>query len=49
MVGNTVSFDVTKWKTNMHLAQSVHIDAFALIIAYGRLDIDKQIRYAHGY
>ncbi|KAK3690444.1 glycosyl hydrolase family 71-domain-containing protein [Podospora appendiculata] len=53
MVGNTVGFDVATWKTNMQLAQTAHIDAFALNIdafalniAYGFTDNEKQIGYA---
>ncbi|KAH6842747.1 mutanase [Chaetomium sp. MPI-CAGE-AT-0009] len=34
MVGNTASFEVSDWISNMNLAKDAHIDAFALNIAY---------------
>ncbi|KAG7291440.1 hypothetical protein NEMBOFW57_001459 [Staphylotrichum longicolle] len=43
MVGNTVSFDGASWTHQMNLAQNAHIDAFALNIAYGWKDNEKQI------
>ncbi|PNP37744.1 hypothetical protein TGAMA5MH_10345 [Trichoderma gamsii] len=34
MVGNTQSFDLVDWETNIKIAQNYHVDAFALNMAY---------------
>ncbi|KAH9230227.1 glycoside hydrolase family 18 protein [Colletotrichum gloeosporioides 23] len=46
MVGNTETFDITKWRDNIALAQQAHIDAFALNIAHGWKYNDEQIANA---
>lgn len=46
MVGNTESFGVSDWATNIRLAQAAHIDAFALNIAHGWGHNDDQIKNA---
>ncbi|KAF7182531.1 hypothetical protein CNMCM7691_002102 [Aspergillus felis] len=46
MVGNTASFGVADWTTNMNLAMEAHIDAFALNIAAGWAGNDVQIANA---
>ncbi|KAK3371127.1 glycosyl hydrolase family 71-domain-containing protein [Lasiosphaeria ovina] len=46
MVGNTGSFDTAKWAANINLAHQAHIDAFALNIAYGWADNEKQVQHA---
>ncbi|KAK4097654.1 glycoside hydrolase family 18 protein [Parathielavia hyrcaniae] len=46
MVGNTASFDVARWTDNINLAKQAHIDAFALNIAYGWEDNEKQLSNA---
>ncbi|TGO10087.1 hypothetical protein BTUL_0144g00010 [Botrytis tulipae] len=45
-VGNTPSFTQADWATNIALAKSVHIDAFALNMAQGDSTNDAQIPLA---
>lgn len=45
-VGNTQYFSQSDWETNMRLAKSYHIDAFALNMAYGWVDNAKQVAMA---
>ncbi len=46
MVGNTESFGVSDWATNIRLAHAAHIDAFGLNIAHGWGHNDDQIKNA---
>ncbi|PQE29895.1 mutanase protein [Rutstroemia sp. NJR-2017a WRK4] len=46
MVGNTPNFTKADWETNIALAKSAHIDAFALNMVYGDSTNDAQVPLA---
>ncbi|PQE19407.1 alpha-13-glucanase mutanase protein [Rutstroemia sp. NJR-2017a BBW] len=46
MVGNTPNFTKADWETNIALAKSAHIDAFALNVAHGDSTNDSQVTLA---